>query len=53
MARICPTTDSAFYDKKSDGADGNIPYNQNKNVEVGNKNNQPARYILTEVRDNK
>ncbi|WP_073361117.1 hypothetical protein [Flavobacterium fontis] len=33
-------------------ADNNIPLNGNQNVELGNKENKPARYILTEVRDN-
>ena len=48
--RLSKTTDGTYY--FSDGGDGNIPYNQNKKVEVGNQNKQPARYILTEVRDN-
>ena len=48
--RLSQTKDGTYY--FSDGADGNIPYNQNKKVEVGNQNKQPARYILTEVRDN-
>jgi hypothetical protein len=34
-------------------ADNNIPLNGNKEVKLGNKENTPARYILTEVRDNK
>lgn len=33
-------------------ADNNIPYNGNKEAKIGNKENKPARYILTEVRDN-
>lgn len=49
--RLSQAKDGTYY--FSDGADGNIPYNQNKTVEMGNKNKQPTRYILTQVRDNK
>ena len=33
-------------------ADDNIPLNGNQNRSLNNKENRPARYILTEVRDN-
>jgi len=33
-------------------ADNNIPYNGNKEVKLDNKEKKPARYVLTEVRDN-
>ena len=49
--RLHKTKTGTYY--FSDGADGNIPYNQNKNVQLGNDKGLPARYVLTEVRDNK
>ncbi|WP_157868406.1 hypothetical protein [Flavobacterium indicum] len=33
-------------------ADNNIPLNGNQNRPLNNKEGRPARYILTEVRDN-
>lgn len=33
-------------------ADNNIPLNGNQNVPLNNKEATPARYILTEIRDN-
>ena len=49
--RLHKTKTGTYY--FSDGVDGNIPYNQNKNVQLGNDKGLPARYVLTEVRDNK
>ncbi|MBP1163326.1 RHS repeat-associated protein [Chryseobacterium sp. PvR013] len=44
--RLSQAKDGTYY--FSDGADGNIPYNQNKKAQNG----APSRYILTEIRDN-
>lgn len=46
--RLYQAKDGTYY--LSDGADGNIPYNQNQPVKENSS--QPKRYVVTEVRDN-
>lgn len=47
--RLAVTSDGTYY---FTDLDNNIPYNGNQQVEIGNKEKKPARYVLTEVRNN-
>ena len=46
--RLVKGSDGTYY---FGDVDNNIPLNGNENRPIGNKEDRPARYILTEVRD--
>ena len=41
-----------FAEEENADIDNNIPYNANQEVKINDGSGKPARYILTEVRNN-